>query len=171
MTGSRPAIALVIGLFVLLLAGAARAQEDFAAGKTPEQLFRQNCSACHRSPQGLARAGEKAGGLLFGLENFLAQHYTASGRSAQLIAAYLKAVDSAAPPRRSRRPHRRTSTPKKPDAAKTDSTKQSGKPPTDKPKVDKPKADKPVTTESKPDKKKPAPQSSQAKREKPKAAE
>lgn len=211
MTGSRPAIALIIGLFALLLGGAARAEgEDLSAGKTPEQLFRLNCAACHKSPRGLAKAGDKAGGL-FGLENFLAQHYTASGRSADLIAGYLKSVDSgASPERRGRPPHRRASKPTKPDAAKadtvkTDTAKQSAKPDKDKrtgeakagapkvdgakanttdkttdkttdeksaqPETDKPKTDKPAMTEPKPDKKEPASQASQVKREKPKAAE
>jgi hypothetical protein len=179
MTGSRLAIALIIGLS-LLFGGAALAQEDLSAGKTPEQLFRLNCAACHKSPVGLARAGDKAGGL-FGLENFLAQHYTATGRSAQLIANYLKSVDSAAEQRRSRQPRRQATKPKKPAVDKTDTAKsadkpdemkageakanapkaedkvageKSGEPNSDKPKMTEPKPDKPAmgATEAKPDK-------------------
>ncbi len=190
MTGSRPAIALIIGL-LLLLGGAAQAQEDLSAGKTPQQLFRLNCSACHKSPAGLAGAGEKAGGL-FGLENFLAQHYTATGRSAQIIANYLKSVDSAAAQRRSRHPRRQASKPKKPAAAKTDTAKKSdaekpdgkkvdeakAKTKPDEPKADAakmtdeksggPKADKPKMTE--PGKKEATAPAVEAKHEKPKAA-
>lgn len=144
MTGSRPAIALIVGL-LLLLGGAAQAQEDLSAGKTPQQLFRLNCAACHKSPVGLAAAGEKAGGL-FGLENFLAQHYTATGRSAQLIANYLKSVDSAAAQRRSTQPRRSVSKPKKPAAAETETTKKS-----DADKPDETKADEAKAEESKAD--------------------
>ena len=74
MTGSRHAIALMIGILALLLGGAAQAQEDLSAGKTPAQLFQLDCAICHKPPQGLAKAGG-----LFGLDSFLAQHYTASG--------------------------------------------------------------------------------------------
>jgi hypothetical protein len=172
MTGLRPAIALVIGLLALLLGGAAQAQEDLSAGKTPEQLFRQNCSACHKSPRGLAGAGEKAAGLLSGLEGFLAQHYTASGRSAQIIAGYLKSVDSGAS-RRGGHPRGRATRSHKPDKTKT------GKARVEKPKADaakakmtdekaaKPKTDKPAMTKPAKNKKKPVSHSSQAKREKP----
>ena len=188
MTGSRPAIALIIG-FLLLLGGAARAQEDLSAGKTAQQLFRLNCSVCHKSPAGLAAAGEKAGGL-FGLENFLAQHYTATGRSAQVLANYLKSVDSAAAQRRSSHPHRRASKPKKPASDKTETAKKpdadkpdkmktgEAKAKADEPKADgarmtdeksgEPKADKPKMTEPKPDKKEAAAPATEARHEKPK---
>ena len=91
MTGSRHAIALAIGLLALFFVGAAQAQEDLSAGKTPEELFKLDCAICHKSPQGLSKAGG-----LFGLDSFLAQHYTASRESAAAIAGYLKSVDSAA---------------------------------------------------------------------------
>ena len=127
MTGSRHAIALVIGMSVLLLGGAAGAQEDLSAGKTPEQLFRLDCAICHKSPRGLS----KAGGLL-GLDSFLAQHYTASGATAAAIAGYLKSVDGAADTAPHRRhphgtaaaPHRRGTAKKadKPDKMKSDAS-------------------------------------------------
>lgn len=110
---------LAIGLLAMLLGGAAQAQEDLAAGKSPAQLFTQNCAMCHKSARGLAAAGDKAGGL-FGLDNFLAQHYTASGRSAAILAEYLKSVDKGrASVKRSRKPHR--------DAAKKDENKDAKK--------------------------------------------
>ncbi len=122
MTGSRHAIALVIGILALLLGGAAQAQEDLSAGKSPEQLFKLDCAICHKSPQGLSKAGG-----LFGLDNFLAQHYTASGATAAAIAGYLKAVDNAAPHRRTRHPRRDAATRHKPAAAKK-TDKKTGEP-------------------------------------------
>ncbi len=60
--------------------------QDLDAGKTGPQLFAQDCSACHRSPQGLAKnmgSGSRVG--------FLRQHYTSSSTSAGVVAAYVLA--------------------------------------------------------------------------------
>ncbi|MEJ2625323.1 MAG: hypothetical protein P8Z80_12480 [Pseudolabrys sp.] len=121
MSGLRHAIVLGIGLFVLTLAGAARAQ-DLSAGKTPAQLFQVNCAVCHKSPRGLAAASkDKGNGLFSGLEDFLAKHYTADPKSAAIIAAYLKSVGGAAPTRA--RQHRRAAKPHKPAAKSEAKTK------------------------------------------------
>jgi mono/diheme cytochrome c family protein len=74
------------------------------AGKNGEQLFKANCSACHKSATGLSRAG----GIL-GVQSFLRSHYTASRESAAVIAAYLNSIDAAARP--TDRPARRTARP------------------------------------------------------------
>ncbi len=89
MTVFRRGIGLAIGVLALCCAaaGAAGAQENLDQGKSPAQLFASDCAICHKSPQGLA----KAGGIL-GLESFLREHYTASRESAAAIASYLKAV-------------------------------------------------------------------------------
>lgn len=158
MTGSRHATALVIGIFALLLGGAAQAQDDLSAGKTPGQLFRLDCAICHKSARGLSKAD--VGGL-FGLEGFLAQHYTASGETATAIARYLKSVDTAATPRRARHPHRDAARPHKPAAAaakadtakKTDTAKKSDeadKTTTGSVKTDEPKAGAAEASEEKP---------------------
>jgi len=76
----------------LCLVGAARAQESLDRGKSATQLFASDCSACHKSPQALAKAGG-----LFGLDNFLRTHYTASRESATTIANYLKSLDPGPP--------------------------------------------------------------------------
>ena len=60
--------------------------QDLDAGKTGPQLFAQDCSACHRSPQGLAK--NMSSGSLVG---FLRQHYTSSSTSAGVVAAYVLA--------------------------------------------------------------------------------
>ena len=69
-------------------------------GQKPTQLFASDCSACHKSPQTLAKAGG-----LFGLDSFLRTHYTASRESATAIANYLKSLDTgpASPARASKR--------------------------------------------------------------------
>ncbi|HEY6024015.1 MAG TPA: hypothetical protein VIV34_07530 [Pseudolabrys sp.] len=138
----RCGVCATVGIWVLCSAGVAGAQENLDQGKTPAQLFAANCAICHKSPQGLA----KAGGLL-GLDSFLREHYTASKESASALAAYLKAMDTAAPARAGRR------------AAKGDEKKKPGtkageqKGPEKMPEA---KAVEPKSSESKPSEPKPA---------------
>jgi len=199
MSGLRHAIVLGIGLLALTFAGAARAQ-DLSAGKSPAQLFHLNCSICHKSARGLAAAGkDKGNGLFSGLEDFLAEHYTADPKSAQIIAAYLRSVGGATPTRA--RHHRRAAKPHKPAAkseaksdakasTKSETAKKTDDKKTDKntdktsaePEGDKAKAEAPkVETSEKPamakpaaasnDTKKPASSSTQAKDAKPAAGD
>jgi len=86
-------IRLVMCLLALCFTVAARAQENLDQGKSPAQLFASDCAICHKSPQGLA----KAGGIL-GLDRFLREHYTASKETATAIANYLKAMDTGPAP-------------------------------------------------------------------------
>ena len=88
-----PGLTGVFGILVFLAAAPAGAQESLDSGKTPAQLFASDCAICHKSPQGLAKAGG-----MFGLDNFLRQHYTASRESAGAIAAYLQAIGNAPAP-------------------------------------------------------------------------
>ena len=53
----------------------------------PRKTFASNCSACHKSPQGLAKSGQVAG--------FLRQHYTTGPEMSAAMAAYLVAAGSA----------------------------------------------------------------------------
>ena len=113
----RCGIGAAISVAVLCFGGAAGAQENLDQGKSPAQLFASNCSPCHKSPQGLA----KAGGIL-GLDSFLREHYTASKESAGVLAAYLKSMDTgpAAPARGAKR------TAKGDEKSKADEKKKSG---------------------------------------------
>ena len=117
MKALRFGICAAIGISVLCIAGAAGAQENLDQGKSPAQLFASNCAICHKSPQGLA----KAGGLL-GLDSFLREHYTASKESAGALAAYLKSMEPApaAPGRATKR------TAKGDEKAKADEKKKQG---------------------------------------------
>lgn len=92
------------------------------AGKNGEQLFKASCSACHKTPAGMSRAG----GIL-GVQSFLRTHYTASRESAAVIAAYLNAVDAAARP--ADRPTRRTARPDAKPGKKDDGRPSETKPP------------------------------------------
>ncbi len=89
MTLLRCGIGAALSMVVLCIAGVAGAQENLDQGKSAAQLFAANCAMCHKSPQGLA----KAGGIL-GLDSFLREHYTASKESAGALAAYLKSMDT-----------------------------------------------------------------------------
>jgi hypothetical protein len=91
-----------IGMLALIGATPALAQaprppapshgENLSAGKTPAQLFASDCSACHRSPAGLAK-GRGPGQLA----NFLLEHYTSSRQSAGLLGAYVASIRGPAP--------------------------------------------------------------------------
>jgi hypothetical protein len=70
-----------------LLPSMATAQVDYSAGKTPEQLFASDCSACHASPQSVGRDRDARA-----LTAFLRQHYTTKAQWAALIANYLVRV-------------------------------------------------------------------------------
>ena len=76
---------LCLTLSAMLAApGAALAQMDYSAGKSATQLFSSDCSACHQSPQGLAKGWDAST-----LGSFLREHYTTGGASAGLLANYL----------------------------------------------------------------------------------
>lgn len=100
---------------VLVVCGAAAAQENLDSGKTPAELYAADCGICHKSPQGLARAG----GGIAGLQAFLRVHYTASREAAATIAAYLEGLDRGAPaPARARKRAAKPNEKSGPDAAK-----------------------------------------------------
>jgi len=87
--------AALAGLAVLagaLLAGGfgiagLRAQTVLGDPRDAARTFASNCSACHKSPQGLAKSGQVAG--------FLRQHYTSGPEMSAAMAAYLVAAGSA----------------------------------------------------------------------------
>jgi hypothetical protein len=63
------------------------AQTALVDPKDSRQIFATTCSACHKSPQGLAKSGQVAG--------FLRQHYTTGPEMSAAMAAYLVAAGSA----------------------------------------------------------------------------
>jgi hypothetical protein len=154
LKGLRRGIWWGAAIVTLCLVGGARAQESLDRGKSATQLFASDCSACHKSPQALAKAGG-----LFGLDTFLRTHYTASRESATAIANYLKSLDTgpASPARSSRRsakgdgtaqPGDRKKPGAKPGEAKGASKSSQSKPPEARPSDI--LAPEPKSTESKP---------------------
>ena len=91
-----------VGVLALLWVLPASAQENLYGNKTPAQIFASDCAICHKSPQGLSKAG---GPLGLGLEGFLREHYTASRESAAALAKYVQSMDSgpAAPEKNTKR--------------------------------------------------------------------
>jgi hypothetical protein len=81
-----------VGFLTLVAAfcAAPAVAQDFSAGKTAAQLFASDCSACHKSPAGLAK-GQSASALT----SFLREHYTTKPESAAALAAYLAGAGNA----------------------------------------------------------------------------
>src|SRR6185295_1325744 len=83
-------IVLVGAVLAIGVGGAKlRAQTQLADPKDAPKIFASTCSACHKSPQGLAKSGFVAG--------FLRQHYTTGPEMSAAMAAYLVAAGSAPP--------------------------------------------------------------------------
>ena len=87
-------IRLAVGSLALYVTSSADAQESLEKGKTGAQLYASHCAACHKSPQSVTKTSG-----IFGLENFLREHYTVSSESAATIAAYLNGLKKPEPPR------------------------------------------------------------------------
>src|SRR5207344_1852759 len=76
-------------LLAALGAAAVHAQTVLGDPRDAARTFASNCSACHKSPRGLAKSGQVAG--------FLRQHYTTGPEMSAAMAAYLVAAGSAPP--------------------------------------------------------------------------
>jgi hypothetical protein len=76
------------GAILLIGIGGAKlhAQSVLGDPKDAPKVFASTCSACHKSPQGLAKSGQVAG--------FLRQHYTTGPEMSAAMAAYLVAAGS-----------------------------------------------------------------------------
>lgn len=113
------------GVLALLWVVPASAQENLYGNKTPAQIFASDCAICHKSPQGLSKAG---GPLGLGLEGFLREHYTASRESAAAIAKYIQSVDTAPAPDKNTKRSASKPGAKKPGDGKAAGSKRSGEP-------------------------------------------
>ena len=80
-------IVLFGALVAALGAAAVHAQTVLGDPRDAARTFASNCSACHKSPRGLAKSGQVAG--------FLRQHYTTGPEMSAAMAAYLVAAGSA----------------------------------------------------------------------------
>ena len=77
-------VAPAIGLFMGLLPAMAQAQTNIDQGKSPAEIFANDCATCHKSARGLANGRGSSG-----LASFLVEHYTASKDQAASLAAYV----------------------------------------------------------------------------------
>jgi hypothetical protein len=82
-------VAVAVGLGTVPM----RAQTALEDPKNAPKIFANTCSACHKSPQGLAKSG--------GTASFLRQHYTTGPEMSAAMAAYLAAAGSAPPSKKS----------------------------------------------------------------------
>jgi mono/diheme cytochrome c family protein len=90
------ALGTAVALTGALLDTTAAQAQNLDQGKTAPRLFADTCSACHRSPRGLAK-----GRYRFTLMMFLKEHYSTSSNTASELADYLASVDvpQGGPPR------------------------------------------------------------------------
>jgi cytochrome c553 len=77
-------LAPMIGLLAALAPAMAHAQTNIDQGKTPAQIFANDCAACHKAARGLAN-GKSSGALA----DFLHEHYTTGRDQAAALAAYV----------------------------------------------------------------------------------
>ena len=107
----------------------AQAQTNIDQGKSPAEIFANDCATCHKSARGLANGRGSSG-----LASFLVEHYTASKDQAAALAAYVmgagggEAAPAARGPKPASAPDRNrasaepeappTRTPGKPDQAR-----------------------------------------------------
>jgi hypothetical protein len=81
---------VLIGAALAMAGGAClHAQTQLADPKDAPRIFATTCTACHKSPAGLAKSGQVAG--------FLRQHYTTGPEMSAAMAAYLVSAGSAPP--------------------------------------------------------------------------
>jgi mono/diheme cytochrome c family protein len=80
---------LALGVISVLIAGTVHAQ-NLDQGKSGARLFADGCTACHRSPRGLAK-----GRFSLTLFLFLQKHYASNSSSAWALTSYLESVDGA----------------------------------------------------------------------------
>jgi hypothetical protein len=78
----------MVALSGILLDTIGAQAQNLDQGKTAPRLFADSCSACHRSPRGLAK-----GRYRFTLMMFLKEHYSTSSNTASELADYLASVD------------------------------------------------------------------------------
>jgi len=128
-------------LFIGLVPAMAQAQTNIDQGKSPADIFANDCATCHKSARGLANGRGSSG-----LASFLVEHYTASKDQAAALAAYVmgagggEAAPAARGPKPAAAPDRNrasvepatppTRTPGKPDQAPPAAGRQGPQPPT-----------------------------------------
>jgi outer membrane biosynthesis protein TonB len=102
-----PTIGLLAIMLSATIASPSFAQTNIDQGKTPAELFANDCAACHKTTRGLAN-GENS----LSLSVFLREHYTASRDQAAALAAYVLSNGGNAPAPKTTVEHARGEEPK-----------------------------------------------------------
>lgn len=89
MSPAKIGCGLLVITVMAALSGAAIGAQNLDQGKSAQKLFAEGCTACHRSPRGLAK-----GRFQLTLYLFLQKHYSSGSSSAWALASYLESVDS-----------------------------------------------------------------------------
>jgi hypothetical protein len=87
-----PVIATAAAVAFVMFPTLGLAQVNIDQGKSAADIFSNVCTACHKTPRGLA-----AGKNSLMLSAFLREHYTASGDQASALAAYVLGAGGAEP--------------------------------------------------------------------------
>ena len=145
-----PVIGTVAAVAFVMFPTMALAQVNIDQGKSAGDIFSSVCTACHKTPRGLA-----AGKNSLMLSAFLREHYTASSDQASALAAYVLGAGGSepAPKQKPEVEHARAEEPKagEPKAGEP----KAGEPKTAEPKAGEPKtAIHPVRTAAKPEEEK-----------------
>src|SRR6476646_3464756 len=115
-------LAAVIGLVAGLGPAMAHAQTNIDQGKTPAQIFANDCAACHKPTRALANGKNR-----FALTEFLREHYTTSREQAAGLAAYVLGAGFGAKP--ANEPPKSTKAEEEPPAAEDPNSNPPGRRP------------------------------------------
>jgi hypothetical protein len=91
MSGHKRSCGIIAATAVAMLIGTAAHAQNLDEGKSPKALFDNGCTACHRSPRGLAK-----GRFRLTLFAFLKEHYSTSSDTAWALTSYLESLDEPA---------------------------------------------------------------------------
>jgi hypothetical protein len=89
MSPAKIGCGLLVVAALAAFSGAAIGAQNLDQGKSPQKLFAEGCSSCHRSARGLAKSRFR-----LTLYLFLQKHYSSDSSSAWALASYLESVDS-----------------------------------------------------------------------------
>ena len=89
MSPRKSGCGLLVLAVIAVIGGSAADAQNLDQGKPAPKLFAETCTACHRSPRGLAK--DRFSLTLF---LFLQKHYVSNSSSAWALTSYLESVDN-----------------------------------------------------------------------------
>ena len=89
MSPRKSGCGLLVFAVIAVMGGSAANAQNLDQGKPAPKLFAETCTACHRSPRGLAK--DRFSLTLF---LFLQKHYVSNSGSAWALTSYLESVDN-----------------------------------------------------------------------------